>query len=62
MTLPTISGRPDPVFKPATKPCSDPGHSAAFIFVHGLGDDAGGLESKLHSLACSRRTSAADGM
>nr|POF15264.1 acyl-protein thioesterase 1 [Quercus suber] len=35
----------DPIFKPAANPCSAPGHSAAFIFVHGLGDDAQGLEN-----------------
>lgn len=44
MTLPTIPGREDPIHKAATKPCSDPAHGAAFIFVHGLGDTAEGLE------------------
>lgn len=47
MTLPTIAGREDPIYKPATKPTSDPQHGAAFIFLHGLGDDAEGLESKI---------------
>ena len=47
MTLPTIPGREDPIYKPATKPCSDPAHGAAFIFVHGLGDTADGLEGKI---------------
>lgn len=46
MTLPTHPGREDPTFKAATKPCSDPQHSAAFIFVHGLGDSAEGLERR----------------
>ncbi|WPH04124.1 Hypothetical protein R9X50_00700900 [Acrodontium crateriforme] len=45
MTLPSIHGRNDPIFKPAIKPCSDPAHGAAFIFVHGLGDNAEGLEN-----------------
>jgi len=44
MTLPSIPGREDPIYKPATTPASDPAHGAAFIFVHGLGDDAEGLE------------------
>ncbi|KAK3715574.1 hypothetical protein LTR37_007062 [Vermiconidia calcicola] len=44
MTLPSINGREDPIYKAATKPCSDPAHGAAFIFVHGLGDSAEGLE------------------
>ncbi len=48
MTLPSLAGRIDPIFKPATKPTSDPAHSAAFIFLHGLGDDAEGLESTEH--------------
>jgi lysophospholipase-2 len=46
MTLPSLTGREDPIYRPATKPCSDPAHSAAFIFVHGLGDSAEGLERK----------------
>jgi len=45
MTLPIIPGREDPIFKPATKPCSDPAHGAAFIFLHGLGDSAEGIEN-----------------
>ncbi|KAK3073812.1 hypothetical protein LTR53_001803 [Teratosphaeriaceae sp. CCFEE 6253] len=45
MTLPSIAGREDPIYKPATKPTSDPAHSAVFIFLHGLGDDAEGLEN-----------------
>lgn len=44
MTLPSIHGREDPIYKAATKPCSDPQHGACFIFLHGLGDDAEGLE------------------
>jgi hypothetical protein len=46
MTLPSTPGREDPIYKQATKPTSDPAHGAAFIFLHGLGDDAGGLEGK----------------
>ena len=44
MTLPSINGRKDPIYKPAVKPCEDPSHGAAFIFIHGLGDDAEGLQ------------------
>lgn len=44
MTLPSQPGRNDPIHKAAQKPVSDPGHSAAFILVHGLGDTADGLE------------------
>ena len=50
MTLPVVAGRDDPIFKPAAKPVSDPAHGATFIFLHGLGDDAEGLESQI---ACS---------
>lgn len=49
MTLPSTPDRQEPIHKPATQPCSDPQHSAAFIFVHGLGDSAEGLESMLQS-------------
>ncbi|EMC99982.1 hypothetical protein BAUCODRAFT_119543 [Baudoinia panamericana UAMH 10762] len=45
MTLPTVPGREDPIHKSAIKPTSDPAHGAAFIFIHGLGDDAEGLEN-----------------
>ena len=55
MTLPSTPGREDPIWKPAIKPCSDPHNSAAFIFVHGLGDTADGLERKYVHLC---RTSA----
>lgn len=48
MTLPSDPKRKDPIYKPATKRCEDPAHGAAFIFVHGLGDSAEGLESELH--------------
>ncbi len=47
MTLPSSPGREDPIYKPATKPVEDPQHGAAFIFVHGLGDNAEGVESTL---------------
>ena len=46
MTLPSLTGREDPIYRAATKPASDPAHNAAFIFVHGLGDTADGLERK----------------
>jgi len=46
MTLPKAPGREDPLYKPATRPCSDPAHGAAIIFIHGLGDDADGLAGK----------------
>ncbi|KAK3630795.1 hypothetical protein LTR56_017212 [Elasticomyces elasticus] len=45
MTLPSTPGRVEPIYKPATKPASDPAHGATFIFLHGLGDDAEGLEN-----------------
>ncbi|KAK6443505.1 hypothetical protein LTR95_000332 [Oleoguttula sp. CCFEE 5521] len=44
MTLPSTPGRAEPIHKPAQKTLSDPAHGAAFIFVHGLGDTAEGLE------------------
>jgi len=47
MTLPTQPGRTPAIYKPAAVPTSDPAHGAAFIFLHGLGDTAEGLESKL---------------
>ena len=45
MTLPSEPRRDDPIYKPAMKRLDDPAHGAAFIFVHGLGDSAEGLES-----------------
>lgn len=45
MTLPSAAGREDPVVKLAQQPPTDPAHGAAFIFIHGLGDSAAGLES-----------------
>ena len=54
MTLPSSPGREDPIYKPATKPVEDPQHGAAFIFVHGLGDNAEGVES-MPSITCLRR-------
>ena len=47
MTLPTQPGRTPAVYKAASNPTSDPAHGAAFIFLHGLGDSAEGLEGKL---------------
>lgn len=44
MTLPTQPGRTPAVYKAASNPTSDPAHGAAFIFLHGLGDSAEGLE------------------
>ncbi|GAB1729585.1 hypothetical protein NU195Hw_g713t1 [Hortaea werneckii] len=44
MTLPKSHGREDPVYKQATMSTETPAHGAAFIFIHGLGDDAKGLE------------------
>jgi hypothetical protein len=46
MTLPSEPKRPDPIFKAAEKPCEIPSHAAAFILLHGLGDNAEGLEGK----------------
>jgi poly(3-hydroxybutyrate) depolymerase len=46
MTLPSQPGRTPAIYKPAAVPTSDPAHGAAFIFLHGLGDSAEGLESK----------------
>ncbi|CAK1358920.1 Acyl-protein thioesterase 1 [Cercospora beticola] len=45
MTLPTEPKRQDPIYIPAEKPASDPAHGAAFILVHGLGDNAEGLQA-----------------
>lgn len=47
MTLPTQPGRTPAVYKAASNPTSDPAHGAAFIFLHGLGDSAEGLEGKV---------------
>ncbi|KXT09330.1 hypothetical protein AC579_6515 [Pseudocercospora musae] len=44
MTLPSQPQRDDPIYKPAENPPQDPAHQAVFIFVHGLGDSADGLE------------------
>lgn len=44
MTLPKSAGREDPIYKQATVFTETPAHGAAFIFIHGLGDDAKGLE------------------
>jgi lysophospholipase-2 len=46
MTLPSQPGRTPAIYKAAATPTSDPAHGAAFIFLHGLGDSAEGLESK----------------
>jgi hypothetical protein len=46
MTLPSQPGRTPAIYKPAAVPTSDPAHGAAFIFLHGLGDSAEGLEGK----------------
>jgi len=43
--MPHAVTREAPIVKAATKPTLDPAHSAAFIFLHGLGDDANGVES-----------------
>ncbi|WPH02242.1 Phospholipase/carboxylesterase/thioesterase [Acrodontium crateriforme] len=43
--LPSTPGREDPIYKPAIEPCSDPKHSAAFIFNHGLADSAAAIEN-----------------
>jgi len=40
------------IVKAATEPPLDPAHSAAFIFLHGLGDDAHGLESMWSGIKC----------
>ncbi|OCL14088.1 alpha/beta-hydrolase [Glonium stellatum] len=39
-----ITERESPIVIPPTFTPSDPAHSAAFIFLHGFGDDAAGLE------------------
>lgn len=36
----------EPIVKPAAEPTTDPAHSAAIIFLHGLDDDAHGWEGK----------------
>lgn len=37
--------RTPPLVLPASKPPEDHSKSAAFVFIHGLGDDAIGIES-----------------
>jgi lysophospholipase-2 len=54
MTLPSIANRNDPIYKPAERPASDPGHQAVFIFAHGLGDSADGIEGKRRSVLLRR--------
>jgi lysophospholipase-2 len=49
MTLPSVVNRNDPTYKPAERPPSDPGHQAVFIFAHGLGDSADGMEGKFRT-------------
>lgn len=44
--FPSDRGREEPIYKPATQPTTDPKHSAAFIFVHGLADSAAAIESQ----------------
>lgn len=46
--MPYAPERQPPIVKAAVKPASEPGHSAAFIFLHGLGDEAAGVESECH--------------
>jgi lysophospholipase-2 len=46
MTLPIILNRVDPIYKAAENPPSDPAHQAVFIFLHGLGDSANGIEGE----------------
>lgn len=41
-TMSHTQAREDPIVKLATIPPSDPAHSAAIIFLHGLNDDANG--------------------
>lgn len=60
MTLPTDPKREDAIFKPAEKQCSDPGHGAAFILVHGLGDSAEGLEGEELVLSTSTHRQTTD--
>jgi lysophospholipase-2 len=63
MTLPIILNRVDPIYKAAENPPSDPAHQAVFIFLHGLGDSAIGIEGKhepgtfLKALSHSRQES-----
>lgn len=45
--------RKPPIVIPATKAPSDPSKSAAFIFAHGLGDDAAGVASLYFVTACN---------
>jgi lysophospholipase-1 len=37
--------RKPPIIIQPTSPSSDPSKAAAFVFVHGLGDEAEGVES-----------------
>jgi hypothetical protein len=38
--------RKPPIIIPAAQPANDIANDAAFIFIHGLGDDAEGLQSE----------------
>jgi lysophospholipase-1 len=40
-----IVERKPPIILAATSPPEDPSKAAAFVFVHGLGDEAEGVES-----------------
>jgi len=47
--------REPPVIKPAIEPASDPAHGAAFVFLHGLGDDGHGWENVAEQFQAGNR-------
>lgn len=46
ITLPSESGREDPIYKPAVQATNDASKSAVFIFLHGLADSAEAIQSR----------------
>ena len=46
ITLPSESGREDPIYKQALQTSNDASKSAVFIFLHGLADSAEAIQSK----------------
>jgi hypothetical protein len=58
ITLPSESGREDPIYKQAVQATSDPSKSAVFIFLHGLADSAEAIQSRHDETIMLRRSKA----
>lgn len=56
ITLPSESGREDPIYKEAVQTSNDPSKSAVFIFLHGLADSAEAIQSMLSQCRSELRT------